>query len=188
MNFELGKYTKEFPQRLKELLKAKKASQRELAEYLGITQQAVSFYCSGKNYPDGDYILKIADFFGVSVEYLLTGYQPEEKAIKDELKLSATAIEKLKAVSSGELHDVYFFVDKLLADDAFYSAMRGAIGIIETNQTIAINLDRNNGERTEEEKLVLSKFLDFGKYEAAKKLTDYFMSFADKLYRYKISE
>lgn len=177
-----------FPQRLKDLLKTKGATQTALAEYLGVSHQTISYYCAGKIYPKSNLVLKIAEFFNVPAEYLLTGYQPEQKTIRDELKLSAGAIEKLKAVSSGELHNVYFFVDKLLADDAFYSAMRQAIGIIETNQSVAINLDRNGSERTEAEKFVLSKFLDFGKYEAAKKLTDYFMGFADRLYPYKISE
>ncbi len=186
MQFTVDKSRDILPQKIRELLKKKGATQQDLADYLGITRQAVNNYCVGKTYPIGDLILKIADFFNVPAEYIISGYQPEQKAIRDELKLSAAALEMLKSVSSGELHDIFFFVDKLLSDKGFYLAMISAITTIETTQTVAINLSREG--KTEIEKIILREFLDFGKDKATKKLADYFMSFADKLYPYKIDE
>ena len=57
--------------RLKELRKKKGASQEEVAIFLEITQQAYANYERGARNPDPDMLSKIADYFGVSVDYLL---------------------------------------------------------------------------------------------------------------------
>lgn len=63
----------EFSTQLKELRKAKQMSQEQLAEALGITPQAVSKYECAQSYPDIEMLPKIADVFGVSIDYLLRG-------------------------------------------------------------------------------------------------------------------
>lgn len=57
--------------RLKELRVARGMSQRELAELAGITQRAISSYESGERRPTGETLLRIAQIFGVSPEYLM---------------------------------------------------------------------------------------------------------------------
>lgn len=57
--------------RLKELRTEKNLSQRDIAEYLGITQQAYANYERNAREPDFGTISKIADLFDVSVDYLL---------------------------------------------------------------------------------------------------------------------
>lgn len=59
----------------KHLQTRKKATHKELAEYIGIRQQTVSQYISSKSVPTAKNCLAIADFFGVSVDYLLIGYE-----------------------------------------------------------------------------------------------------------------
>ena len=44
---------------------------KELGAFLGVTESAVSFYESGKRQPDYNTLMKIADYFDVSVDYLL---------------------------------------------------------------------------------------------------------------------
>ena len=60
-----------FPQRLKELRKSRRVSQRALAAALGVTQQAVGKWEMGRSTPDPATIARIADFFGASADYLL---------------------------------------------------------------------------------------------------------------------
>lgn len=71
-----------FPQRLKELRTAKNISQEELGKHLNLRDSTISQYESGKRTPDYSTLLKIADFFGVTTDYLLgrTVYQqPPQK-------------------------------------------------------------------------------------------------------------
>ena len=57
--------------RIKELRKQQNATQEQLAEALGITNQAISKWESESGYPDIEYIIPIANFFKVSANYLL---------------------------------------------------------------------------------------------------------------------
>ncbi len=60
-----------FSKRLKLLRKQTKISQKELADYLFISQQAVAKWEKEKSTPDPDMLNKIADYFNVSTDYLL---------------------------------------------------------------------------------------------------------------------
>ena len=58
-----------FSAQLQSLRKEKGVTQEMLASHLGVSPQAVSKWENG-SYPDGDLLPKIADFFGVSIDYL----------------------------------------------------------------------------------------------------------------------
>lgn len=60
-----------FASRLKELRKADRRSSKELAEYLGISQRAYLYYESAVHYPDVPGLMKLADYFNVTTDYLL---------------------------------------------------------------------------------------------------------------------
>lgn len=60
-----------FAQRIRELRTAKDISQQDLANLVGKTQQAIYFWEKGDNEPAYDILIKLADFFSVSVDYLL---------------------------------------------------------------------------------------------------------------------
>lgn len=60
-----------FAVRLQELRKEKKVPQKELAERLGISVRAYHYYEEGKRYPDFRGLLTLADFYGVSLDYLV---------------------------------------------------------------------------------------------------------------------
>lgn len=61
----------QFGKKLKELRIEKNLSRRKLGEILSVCNQTVSFWESGNREPDLDAIVKIADFFDVSADYLL---------------------------------------------------------------------------------------------------------------------
>ncbi|NSW92989.1 MAG: helix-turn-helix transcriptional regulator [Firmicutes bacterium] len=60
-----------FGKRLKELRIEKDYSQKDIANYLGISDRAVGYYESEERFPPQDILRKLADFYNVSVDYLL---------------------------------------------------------------------------------------------------------------------
>lgn len=57
--------------RLKELRRKKGISQLRLATELNTTQNTISRYETGEREPGIDELIKIADYFNVSVDYLI---------------------------------------------------------------------------------------------------------------------
>jgi len=57
--------------RLRELRESKGLKQKELAAQLGLTEGAIGLYEIGRRNPPIDTLNKLADFFDVSVDYLL---------------------------------------------------------------------------------------------------------------------
>ena len=51
----------------------------KVAKEAGVTQTALSNWKSGRSTPSTKTLQKIADFFGVTVDYLMTGKEAEEK-------------------------------------------------------------------------------------------------------------
>ncbi|MCM3598661.1 helix-turn-helix domain-containing protein [Metabacillus idriensis] len=62
-----------FGERLAILRKSKGLSQYDLAERLGFSRGKLANYEQGSRQPDYDTLIKIADFFEVSTDYLLKG-------------------------------------------------------------------------------------------------------------------
>lgn len=60
-----------FVEHLIELRKQENLSQRDLAKAIGTTQAAVSLWERGERTPDIDTLLKLADLFKVTADYLL---------------------------------------------------------------------------------------------------------------------
>lgn len=60
-----------FQQRLNELLKINNMFQTDLGKNIGYTPQAVGKWCRGENEPDFRTLIRIANFFNVSTDYLL---------------------------------------------------------------------------------------------------------------------
>lgn len=57
--------------RIRELRKSRKITMKKLGELLGYSEVCVSQYETGKRQPNNEALFKFADFFGVSVDYLL---------------------------------------------------------------------------------------------------------------------
>lgn len=63
----------EFSARLLRLLEEKGLNQREFARAVGITEPSATKYCRNGGVPEWDILLRIANYFAVSVDWLLTG-------------------------------------------------------------------------------------------------------------------
>ncbi|MFC2301692.1 MAG: helix-turn-helix domain-containing protein [Selenomonas artemidis] len=57
--------------RIKELRLENHMTQKELSDYLNLTPKMISFYELGQRVPPSDIILKLAEKFNVSTDYLL---------------------------------------------------------------------------------------------------------------------
>ena len=85
----------EFGARLKALRKQHGIIQKELAAKIGIQRAQLNKYESGINAPPLEKIARIAVIFGVSVDYLVTGHQPDPASVSN-----PRLIERLKAMTS----------------------------------------------------------------------------------------
>lgn len=82
---------------LKKLRKSKGLTQTEIAQFIGITQNSYSYWENDKVKIDNASIVKLADFFEVSVDYLLGREEltPAERAagLSETRKMNVTPIE-----------------------------------------------------------------------------------------------
>ena len=58
-------------QRIKELMKSEKLTQMQLAHALEVGQSSISDWLNSKSEPSIENLWKLADFFDVSVDYLI---------------------------------------------------------------------------------------------------------------------
>ncbi|MFC9321569.1 helix-turn-helix domain-containing protein [Bacillus subtilis] len=63
--------TVKFNETLKKLRREKNLSQKELGNKLGLAESTIGMYEQGKRQPDYETLLKIADFFEVTLDFLL---------------------------------------------------------------------------------------------------------------------
>ena len=129
MALQVVGYNGMFPRMLREMLDrhpltGARTTLKELAEAVGIRQQTVSLYKNGETQPTPETLVKIAEFFGVSVDYLLTGISSQNKPIHEELGLTEEAIGMLKVAKETEGFDgmpsLLDTLNGLLCDRDFY--------------------------------------------------------------------
>lgn len=64
-------YKNSFSENLLRIRKERKLSLQALGDTLGISNQAVSLLEKGKNSPSFEILCSLADYFGVSIDYLV---------------------------------------------------------------------------------------------------------------------
>lgn len=60
-----------FAERLKELRQERNLSQTALAQIISVSQKAIDYWERGINEPKATYIIRLADYFDISSDYLL---------------------------------------------------------------------------------------------------------------------
>ena len=69
--------------RLKEIRKERKITAKQLAKVLNVSESTISLYENGKREPDLKTLLNIAEYFNVSVDYLIGKTEEKEKNTKE---------------------------------------------------------------------------------------------------------
>ena len=85
----------EIGSRLKELRVSKGLKQKDLANVLGITPPAYGKLEAGERGLDFEYCIKLADFYGVSCDYILRGIKTENLDICAKTCLTSETVEAL---------------------------------------------------------------------------------------------
>ena len=112
-----------FPERLRLLREEIDLTQNELAKFLSISRQSVSNYEKGTRFPnDPHLILKISQFFNVSVDYLL-GATNIRNSFERDLNKKNTRI--------NEDNSSYYLNKKEALEELFYEVDNLSINYIE---------------------------------------------------------
>ena len=77
-----------FYERIKQLRLNKKVSQEEIAKFLGVTKQAYSLYELGKRNVDNETLLKLSEYFNVSIDYLLGKSEDKNEVTDEDIKFA----------------------------------------------------------------------------------------------------
>lgn len=98
-----------FSLRLKGLRESHNLSQQSFANIINVSQSTVGMWESGKRTPDSEMLAKIADYFDISVDYLIG--RSNEHSLDDKLKGIAFALYKeTKDLTDGEKQDILDYI------------------------------------------------------------------------------
>lgn len=119
-----------FGERLKSLRKSLNLTQKELGEKLNVSGRVVGYYESNDRFPDKDTLTKIADFFEVSVDYLLGRTNSKNNTNIDSLKIDENEkdIEELLEETMSQILDQKgLMLNGQIVDDNDLVLLRNAI-------------------------------------------------------------
>lgn len=84
--------------KLQQLRKKKNLTQEDLSEKLGISRSSLSLYEIDKREPDGETLVRIADYFDVSLDHLFG----RALLTKDENNITQSYLENINTLSENE--------------------------------------------------------------------------------------
>ena len=87
-----------------------KLSQEQLGKAIGVSKSAIAFYRDGRSLPDYSNLIKIAQYYNVTTDYLLgltdaTGYSPEIRIACDYTGLPEHSIRDIRRLLQDNLED-----------------------------------------------------------------------------------
>lgn len=105
------------------LMRDKGVNAATVARETGISPTTLSEWKNGRSTPKQDKLQKIADYFGISLDYLVTGLEPEQKekpsALSEELNKNEIVIRGRdgryvkKKLSDGQLEALKMMIEQL---------------------------------------------------------------------------
>lgn len=88
----------QFNEKLLSLRKRYSVSQTDLANAVGVSRKSIQYYESGERYPRNGVLVKLAEFFNVSVDYLTS---TDELADGKRMFSAATLVNEVAALFAG---------------------------------------------------------------------------------------
>ncbi len=164
-NCSIERYNAHFASTLRKLMEQNGTTQKELAAFVGIRPQSLAQYVSGETTPNGEKLLKIAEYYKVTTDYLLSGVVIENIPVYEMLGFSESTVENLKLVKDGYFEDtpqMLSMLDGLLADKDFYVALE--------------KVSYWNGQKTGHD----ATYQEFCEWKAAQYLQSYLLEFLSK--------
>ena len=107
-------------ERILKLLEESDIKAAKLASDLGLSNSAVTDWKKGKSRPSTDAIIKIAEYFGVTTDYLLTG--KNSPLFLSFTELEKTDLEKIllknfRGLNENQMHDIINKTAQMLSKD-----------------------------------------------------------------------
>ena len=116
--------------RIAELRKNKNITQMELADFMGISFQAVSNWERGNSMPDISKLPELSELFGVSIDEILCG---KSRAVEAATKGNFVEMVEKEGISKEELTDV---VSLIKPEDAKDNALQIAKNAVERGEIV----------------------------------------------------
>lgn len=91
-----------FSEKLKDLRKKTKKSQEEVANDLGLTRSNYSHFENGRNQPDNETLVKLANYYNVTTDYLLGRDVPDWATQEDIIDLEEMLNSNVNMAYGGE--------------------------------------------------------------------------------------
>jgi transcriptional regulator with XRE-family HTH domain len=115
-------------ERIKKLRKQRKITQEELGKKVNVTKVSISGYENGNRTPDTETLQKIADYFGVTTDYLLGRTDEKERSWndlteKDEKDIAKRMEELKKDLMEGADSDGLNYLGEPLSKEAIESLL-----------------------------------------------------------------
>ena len=123
--------------RLKELRKEKKLTQKELADIAEVSKRTLIYWEDGTSNIKPEKAKKLADYFGVSVGYLL-GYDDNDF----EKQIRIDALNNLIY----KMHTAYVSLLEKTDKEAFWAGFQTAVLIVQTQKMILEFEESENGK------------------------------------------
>lgn len=106
-----------FANTLKNLREINHVTQEQLAEYLKVSRPTVAGYETKSRQPDYERLVKIAEYFNVSVDYLMRGFKPENEIPVKESTLNQEVMISYRKLSLESKQDVLKYIRLLQLRD-----------------------------------------------------------------------
>lgn len=134
------KCTSKFASNLRELISQKGTTITALSKSLGISRQAVSQYADGTGQPNVDKLVMIADYFGVSADYLvglsdIPARNETIQGIHNKTGLRQEAIVKLMIDKDTDTQETADFISYLVANEDFSRLIGEIVKLSEFHNT-----------------------------------------------------
>lgn len=133
-------YYSRFASVLRELLETNNVKQEELAQYVGVTRQAISQYKEGITKPDIYVFQKIVEYFrknhnvNYSFEYWLGGSSPSSSNNIENISFSTKTINALEEYQNNKL--LWFTLEEIIQDENFIKKLCEYLVIHSLNEKI----------------------------------------------------
>lgn len=106
-----------FANTLKNLRESNNVTQEQLAEYLRVSRPTIAGYETKSRQPDFERLEKIAEYFHVTIDYLITGTNVEKENLVNENALDLEVVNSYKKLSLSSKQDVLKYINLLKLRD-----------------------------------------------------------------------
>jgi transcriptional regulator with XRE-family HTH domain len=130
--------------RINTALADRKISQKELADYLKVKPNVISYFCSGERTPNTEQLIMISIFLDVPTDFLLGRTKSYCKDEKEQIACNVTGLSDesiIQLISLNNESDYWsrYIIDNILADPHFYVIVHALDELLRTKDHVLDN-------------------------------------------------